>query len=479
MGQQHTPRRTQKTGQRLPKHVTMHGKQYKYRRQVPADLVDVIGKRFIVELLDDPADAGVLAAEHDRAFTAIRAMDPKARADVKRLGLKGAIGAADAWVTLLPRFRQDAALDIGSLDLTAPDVVDKLREIQDAKARLAALEAGIASYRPLAPTGVRSAPVVADGAAIGDLVDVWERHEKPVRATVSRRRTYVRNFLEASGLAATDRLEVVTAKHARAFRDRLEGSAPSHTNAVQQLGGLSKLYKVAVSRGLVDMNPFSGVKIGRVEGDDEDEDEPAKRAFTDVEARLVLERLDGLKLSLNNRTDPDRLEEFKMIARIVAYHGMRPSEVIQLRVEDVVTVDGVLAMCVRRAAGSIKNKWSNRDVPVHAAMVDDVQRWVACHGNGLRLFPAYYRLTDAKSAFHNRAHTFIREDCGISDERVSLYSFRHRWRVLARDVARMDGHMSRFLMGHKLGRDVHDATYAATPPPMKERKAWLDRLSPI
>ena len=55
----------------------------------------------------------------------------------------------------------------------------------------------------------------------------------------------------------------------------------------------------------------------------------------------------------------------QMVMRLIAYHGMRAGEACQLRACDVHRVGGVDVISINDAAGSIKNRASLRDVPLH------------------------------------------------------------------------------------------------------------------
>jgi integrase len=62
---------------------------------------------------------------------------------------------------------------------------------------------------------------------------------------------------------------------------------------------------------------------------------------------------------------------------------------------------------------------------------------------------------------------------GIADKALTMHSFRHTWRTLAREID-MPEAVSRSLMGHSLGKDDHSA-YGAVPS-LKVRAAWMARM---
>ena len=92
------------------------------------------------------------------------------------------------------------------------------------------------------------------------LVTLWEKVRAP-RSAAGRAKTRrcVRRFYELVGNIPA---EEVTRAHAVAYRDALEElSWMKPKNATEHLESLHVIFAVAISEGLLDQNPFSGVKV--------------------------------------------------------------------------------------------------------------------------------------------------------------------------------------------------------------------------
>jgi hypothetical protein len=186
------------------------------------------------------------------------------------------------------------------------------------------------------------------------LVPVWQRVAQPrAQKSVQRMQHSARLFIEAVGQVSP---QEVTRQDVMRFRDRVEGMGLSHRSATQYLELVHRLFGVALSEGLVEHNPAAGIKIRKMAG-----------RFADSQRRRPFEP-DHIRALL--ATTADEPEEFRWIIRILAYHGMRSGEVTQLRVEDVTSLFGVPVMRVHDRFGSIKNRFSQRDVPLHPCCLD-------------------------------------------------------------------------------------------------------------
>jgi integrase len=84
-----------------------------------------------------------------------------------------------------------------------------------------------------------------------------------------------------------------------------------------------------------------------------------RRSFTNDEAKLVLK-------AAAQETDPVR----RWVPWLCAYTGARASEICQLRAEDVVQIDGLWCIKIDPEAGPLKNRNSERAVPLHPAVIE-------------------------------------------------------------------------------------------------------------
>ena len=163
-----------------------------------------------------------------------------------------------------------------------------------------------------------------------------------------------------------------------------------------------------------------------------------------------------------------------MVMRLCAYHGMRAGEVCQLRACDVRTVGGVNVVSINDAAGSIKNRASLRDVPLHPkcrALLKLAKSKVP--DAYLFDYPAWKHSRAGK--FQQRGGAWLRS-IGITDPKVTVHSWRHTWRTLARNLD-MPEPISRAILGHTLGRGEH-GNYGGAPS-LKLRAKWIAKVDPL
>src|SRR4029077_10185851 len=129
----------------------------------------------------------------------------------------------------------------------------------------------------------------------------------------------------------------------------------------------------AVEHKRLPRNPFADVKITV----------PKKQALRDTKAFLPAERRTILAaaLSITNIDTPDDAAK-RWVPWLCAYTGARPGEITQLRGGDVIERDGVHALRITPAAGSVKGKKA-RVVPLHEHLIaQGFLRFVTEQGTG-------------------------------------------------------------------------------------------------
>jgi integrase len=131
---------------------------------------------------------------------------------------------------------------------------------------------------------------------------------------------------------------------------------------------------------------------------------------------------------------------------------MRAGEACQLRACDVTRVGGVDVIWINDAAGSIKNKPSLRDVPLHPKC-RDLLRLAKSKAPDEYLFDYPMWKHSRAGKFQQRANAWLRS-IGITDKNITVYSWRHTWRTMAREL-NMPEPISRAILGHTLGSGDH------------------------
>lgn len=148
-----------------------------------------------------------------------------------------------------------------------------------------------------------------------------------------------------------------------------------------------------------------------------------KRSFTDDEARIIL------SASLREKDTVKR-----WVPWLGAYSGARVSELCQLRVDDVVEVDGIWCMKFDPEAGPLKNNSSERTIPLHPALVDG---GFLTFVKSVKKGPLFPHLAPDKFGKRGGNGTkaigrFVRS-LGITDTRLSpSHSWRHRIKTQGR-----------------------------------------------
>jgi len=149
----------------------------------------------------------------------------------------------------------------------------------------------------------------------------------------------------------------------------------------------------------------------------------SKRGFDDSEAVRILSAACA-------ETDPVK----RWIPLLGAYSGARLSELCQLRVQDIVEVNGIWCMKVLPEAGSLKTAGSERVVPLHPAVIEaGFLQFVS----KLRPGPLFAALPPDKFGKRGGNGTkvigrWVRR-LGIKDERISpSHSWRHRFKTMSR-----------------------------------------------
>jgi integrase len=219
------------------------------------------------------------------------------------------------------------------------------------------------------------------------------------------------------------------------------GQLPKSSTAIKALLAL------AHSEGWHDVNPAQGLQINvalaRVGKGD--------KTFTPAQLQHIMANASAALSS-------DAL----LALRALIWGGFRGEEVCQLRCEDVTEVGGRTAVHIRErhALQSIKNPSSERIVPLHRAIADDI-RAKAKNGKGW-LFPSFGHATKhkhasaLKTAFNGRREPdgayvgLLRKVCGITDPKLTLHSIRHAFKDACRR-ARIEKETYNELMGHGAG----------------------------
>ena len=238
----------------------------------------------------------------------------------------------------------------------------------NAKRELKRIEADAAIVRKLTTKLTRKG-----GASLLALVDLHEKTAAPRSyKTTEKARLYLRRFIDVVGdMPATD----VTREHVLKFRDHLEANGYSGSNVAQHLAKLQALFNPALSEGIVKLNPAHKIKArkaAKLSG--------GKQGFDAAQMKRIFAALDGETV------------DFQWIVKLLAFHGAR---ICQLKCGDVAELSGVDVIRIHDQNGSVKNRQSVRDVPLHPKC-RAILAHAAKRGADAWLFP--HSLTPSKGA---------------------------------------------------------------------------------
>ena len=439
----------------MPRYVVPHHGGLKYVRAIPKDVQPLEGRKVWtaylkgLNLADAKTRALELAADHDKRAKALRGL---AEADKKTLISKGGLA--------LCQVEADQAEYLAAVlwpyTLGKPKTPHAARLAQGARRSISSMSAAnAATHNIFAKLRGES----GSDPRLFDLVALWQRVAKPRAAkSTDKMKMHVRRFVELIGDHPP---RDVTRQQALDFRDGLERRSDLSAKSVDKhLYGMLRLYNVALSEGAADQNPFMGVKARK--GPNGKYVDEGRKPFTSIHARLIFKQLSSLPA------------DDQIVMRLLAYHGMRAGEACQLRGCDVTRVTGVDVISINDAAGSIKNRPSLRDVPLHPKC-RDLLALAKSKAPDAYLFDYPMWKHSRAGKFQQRANAWLRS-IGITDKNVTVHSWRHTWRTMAREL-NMPEPISRAILGHTLGSGDHGKYGEA--PSLKSRANWLARVEPL
>ena len=186
-----------------------------------------------------------------------------------------------------------------------------------------------------------------------DLVKGWAAEKRPADKTIYEWKRVVRQLTAFLGHDDAGR---VTAKDLIAWKGVLvESGLRAKTIRDAKLAPLRAILQWAADNHRLPGNPAERIVI-----DVKAKVAEAKRSFTDDEAAIILK-------AARSENSPVR----RWVPWLCAYSGARVSEICQLRMEDVLQIDGIWCMKFDPDAGSLKTRSSERAVPLHPTLIGE------------------------------------------------------------------------------------------------------------
>ena len=261
--------------------------------------------------------------------------------------------------SLRERLKPDLFLQERQLRLTPKSRLDFLRAAghahMDACRRLGRMAHG--DYGPDAaerhfPTEPFTRKPEAGSVDIWALFDAYALERKPTPKTLSGYRFSIGQFVESVG--HTDARRFTRADVLRWKDAMVAANVPAKTINDARLAHLKAVLNYAVNNERLPSNPASKVSAG---------------GRGNKDARKMLGYGDHEATTILTAAVADARPVIRWVPLLCAMHGARVAEMMQLRREDVFLDGGVWSIRITEDAGGLKNKASERIIPLHPCLV--------------------------------------------------------------------------------------------------------------
>jgi integrase len=207
---------------------------------------------------------------------------------------------------------------------------------------------------------------------LGEYAPVWLESYTGRTARGLRPETiaeYATDIAHAVDALGRRRLSEITPADVKSYAAKVAEKGLAPATVRKRLAPLKALLATALEEGLIRANPTAGVRITAAAADTQDDDGPVKVLSPEQLERLIREVPDDWR---------------RLLVRLVAATGLRISEAVGLRWNDVQGRRVMVRRRIRRGrAGAPKSKAGRREVPISAALARDLaahrlrQRWSA------------------------------------------------------------------------------------------------------
>ncbi|KKL07248.1 hypothetical protein LCGC14_2587920, partial [marine sediment metagenome] len=250
----------------------------------------------------------------------------------------------------------------------------------------------------------------------------------------------------------------------------------SSTTMKRHQTALSAIFRRALDLGAVSSNPFQGRTL----------------TTSDIKRRQRTEQR-ILRIGWGDRiNDLFGSEKFKAplsdigdplfwAPLIAAFAGLRMEEILQLRLGDILTEDGIHHFAIQNELGTqfLKTENSVRKVPLHSALIDiGLLRLVALRqSQGMnRLFPNISRSKSkgTLSGTFSKNFAYYISSRGIKEDGLDFHALRTDF-LTRLTRAGVPDHIRKGLMGHDQ-TDVTHANYFRAGETMLNLKGFVDRI---
>lgn len=264
--------------------------------------------------------------------------------------------------------------------------------------------------------GVVTSPELTKSVSLTELFEGWSTERKPAAKTLYEWKRVLQTL--AAFLGHDDAGKMSSEDLIRWKASMVDAGLKSRTIQNAKLAPVRAVLQWGVDNRRLNQNPAHRVTIEVKSIATE-----RKRSFTDEEAKVILAA---------SLLEKDTVKRW--VPWLGAYSGARVSELCQLRVDDVIEVDGIWCMKFDPEAGPLKNSSSERTIPLHPALIDN---GFLTFVKGVKMGPLFPHLAPDKFGKRGGNGTkvigrFVRT-LGITDTRLSpSHSWRHRIKTQGR-----------------------------------------------
>ncbi|HIF9238792.1 TPA: tyrosine-type recombinase/integrase [Photobacterium damselae] len=244
-----------------------------------------------------------------------------------------------------------------------------------------------------------------------------KKHAKVRPLTIEQLNQRTSHFLSP---LTTDCVSRITSADAVRFRDRLYKEGRSYKTNKDYLASCRQFFKWCKQMNYISENPFQEIAV---------QEQVKKKSQDEERERWSIKDLMKLFSSAAYKAKPD---EFKLITKILLYHGLRPSEACQLRVADVRTKDGYQCFVVSEDGENqhVKTASSVRYVPIHSNLIDSGFLDYVAKRKSARCIQLFSYKPDGKwedwSKRYCQQFGRLQTEIGMpAKARPTAYSFRH------------------------------------------------------
>lgn len=427
----------------------------------------------------DAHGKAALAIAHAKGFLPVTldARTPNQLAAVSRFNDRALERAVTAWTTrdlhVAAQWAQASARNLGVVvDWTAPEarpvLVQCLKELQQARAETKQRDAGAIVETPPVPQPARAVVGANAPRFLRDLLPQWKASKTRKAQTEQAAEKALALYEKATG---NPPIATLTRAHGVAFKSWLLAQGTASGTAADRLAYVKGFLNfAAVELEEIPRNPWSGLGI-------EFATETPRRPWSEEQLALLVNRplFSAYSLPTAERAGKDAAYWLLLLGM---FTGARVSELAQLRVSDVATIDAVALLRITNegAGQSIKSKAGRRDVPLHDELLrlGFLEYAAAIRETGAAsLWPAL-RTREAKAGdYFSRWFAEVRKAKG-EHALPDFHSFRHTVRSKLASAGVAEPTIDT-LMGHEVKGSMGARTYTQRPP--QDLKRAIDLLA--